>query len=296
MVAGAPPHGPPSGPPQGAPPSHAAAKPFDPKIAAFVLLGCGVAILIAIFTKSWATGRGGDVGVGPLGVEACFRGICRDVGWGNVDGDIKVFGYLSIITGLGAAAMCGVYGGMLLANKRDKLPPYKLGNAALGAGAFAMTFFTVRLLGESQASVSWSPLLGIGGVITAGVFLRKLKAALGSPAGTVPMSWGTAPHHGPPGGQPYGQQPGQYGQQPVHGQPTHGHPMQHGQPVLPGQYAQQPVQQPGQYGQQPMQQQPVAHGPPPQAGTGTPCPRCTNHMVFVAQYQRWFCERCQQYA
>ncbi len=248
-----------------------------------MLLGCGVAILIAIFTKSWATGRGGDVGVGPLGVEACFRGICRDVGWGNVDGDIKAFGYLSIITGLGAAAMCGVYGGMLLANKRNKLPPYKLGNIALGAGAFAMTFFTVRLLGESEASISWSPLLGIGGVITAGVFLRKLKAALAISAGTVPMSWGTAPHHGPPGGQPYGQQPGQqpnqYGQQPMHGQP--------------GQYGQQPMQQPGQYGQQ---QQPAAHAPPPQAGPGAACPRCGAGMVFVAQYQRWFCERCQQYA
>ena len=27
-----------------------------------------------------------------------------------------------------------------------------------------------------------------------------------------------------------------------------------------------------------------------------PCPRCGGQLTFVAQYQRWFCPRCQQYA
>jgi hypothetical protein len=39
----------------------------------------------------------------------------------------------------------------------------------------------------------------------------------------------------------------------------------------------------------------VAAAPGAQAGTH-PCPRCQRGLVFVAQYQRWFCESCKQYA
>jgi hypothetical protein len=43
------------------------------------------------------------------------------------------------------------------------------------------------------------------------------------------------------------------------------------------------------------------HAPPPQAAAPTPppqlhnCPRCGTQLQFVAQYQRWFCPREQQY-
>ncbi|MEJ7596706.1 MAG: hypothetical protein WKG01_02250 [Kofleriaceae bacterium] len=31
------------------------------------------------------------------------------------------------------------------------------------------------------------------------------------------------------------------------------------------------------------------------AATPSSCPRCSAALTFVAQYQRWFCERCRQY-
>jgi hypothetical protein len=50
----------------------------------------------------------------------------------------------------------------------------------------------------------------------------------------------------------------------------------------------------------------VELGPTPSVGQATAhvphldaptiCPRCSNALTFVAQYQRWFCERCRQYA
>jgi hypothetical protein len=52
------------------------------------------------------------------------------------------------------------------------------------------------------------------------------------------------------------------------------------------------------YGGMPMQQgypmqQPMMQQQPPMQGQA--CPRCGGQATFVAQYQRWFCQRCQQY-
>jgi hypothetical protein len=47
---------------------------------------------------------------------------------------------------------------------------------------------------------------------------------------------------------------------------------------------------------QPMQGNPMMMQQPPQVMQGQPCPRCQQPLQFVAQYQRWFCQRCQQYA
>jgi hypothetical protein len=75
-------------------------------------------------------------------------------------------------------------------------------------------------------------------------------------------------------------------QQPMQGQL--GMPPQQGAPMHP-QGA--PMHQQG----APMQQQaaPQQHGAPAQQ---YPCPRCQSPLQWAAQYQRWFCARCQQYA
>jgi hypothetical protein len=66
-----------------------------------------------------------------------------------------------------------------------------------------------------------------------------------------------------------------------------GMPMQQG---MPG----QPMQQ-GMPGQPMPQQQPMAAAP--QGGQQQyPCPRCQAPLQWAAQYNRWFCARCQQYA
>ena len=73
------------------------------------------------------------------------------------------------------------------------------------------------------------------------------------------------------------------------------------QPQAPAPYAQAPHAQPP-YGQSPAQQsQPMQpqmappHAPPPPQQAVPGCPRCGTPLHFVAQYQRWFCPREQQY-
>ena len=46
----------------------------------------------------------------------------------------------------------------------------------------------------------------------------------------------------------------------------------------------------------PYQQQPMQQYQPPPAHPTYPCRTCQRPLVFVAQYQRWFCESCRQYA
>lgn len=40
----------------------------------------------------------------------------------------------------------------------------------------------------------------------------------------------------------------------------------------------------------------VAPPPPPYAMPGAPCPTCHAALIWVAQYQRWYCAHCQRYA
>lgn len=101
----------------------------------------------------------------------------------------------------------------------------------------------------------------------------------------------------PPGAQgqlgPGQQQQQGYGQQPPgYGQPQQGYGQQPPQPFAPqGQpqqgygQQQQPMQQP-----QPMQQQQAQQGPPQY-----PCQQCQAMLQWVAEHNRWFCPRCQQY-
>ena len=145
--------------------------------------------------------------------------------------------------------------------------------------------------------------------------------------GSQPYNQQPAYGQQPYGQQPYGQQPsGQSGQQAYAQQPgqqAYGQPPQgqaYGQPAQPyGQPAAQPMQPYGQQpshpygqapGQQPYGQAPAQQSQPmqPQAQQSQPmqpqgaapqappkCPRCGESLQFVAQYQRWFCGREQQY-
>ena len=285
MVAPYPPQ-PQAQPPAAAPPGAGPSKPLDAKTIAFILLGCALLILIATVTKSWGTGGGGrrgGVGIGPLGLEACMGSMCQSIPWsaakGGMGSDIQVFAILSALTGFAAVAAAATFGGMIVAGKTAKLPPIKLAMGVFGAAAFSMTFFAMRVATSiKQVSISWSAFVGLAGVITGGVMLRKLQAIL---AATPAAGWqqhGYAPQQGyPPQGYP--QQPPQQGypQQPQQG------------------YPQQPQQG---YPQQPQQPQQAAQpAAAPQAAQQTyPCATCGGSLVFVAQYQRWFCERCQKYA
>jgi hypothetical protein len=242
-----------SGYPPGAP---APQRPADPaKTAAIMLVVAALLILVGTVSKSWVGGGRGsrDIHIGPMGAEACMASVCVEIPTRGIDGDIEAIMVIALISGFASAAAAGMFGGMALAGKSDKIPvPPKLANVAFGLAAFSMTFFVIRMLSE-KGELSWAGFPAIGGVILAGVGLKKLMPFL--------VARPALPAGAP---QPYA--PQAYGSQPY---------VQQSQPMQP-QMAPPPM-------------------PPPQQQAVPNCPRCGTQLHFVAQYQRWFCPREQQY-
>jgi hypothetical protein len=331
-VPGMPPSSQPPG--YGGPPRPA---PSDPaKTAAMMLGGAALLLLIGVFNKSWfsASEEFVKISFGPTGAEACFQGSCRSTS--DFDGPdvVPLLQFAVIIGGLAAAAAAGMYGGLFLANKKDKIPTQiqpKFVNIAFGVAGAGSVGLLIRVMAEGKGmGLSWGWVPALAGVALAWVGYQRLLPFLPA-AGARPFPQPMNPYgqHGQPQ-QPYGQQP--YGQQPQQGygqQPQQGY----GQPQQPyGQQPQQPYgQQPQQgYGQQPQQgygqqpqhgqpqqqqqpwanqsqpmqpQQPAQQAPQaamptmagPGAGAAPNCPRCGSPLQFVAQYQRWYCTRENQY-
>jgi len=239
-----------------------------------------------------------------MGGEACVESRCVEIPTKGIPGDIEAIMVIAWLSGFAAAGAAGVFGGMTLAGKKQQIPiPPKLAHIAFGLAAFSMTFFLIRMLSE-KAERSWAGFPAIGGVILAGAGLKQLSPFLSvaSPQAQQAafLAQPTMPSL-PPGQhgnqsqpmQPYGNQsqPMQpYGQQGSQPYPQ----AQQSQPMQPyGQQGSQPYQQPHQQSQ-PYQQPQMAppHQPPPQVHN---CPRCGTQLQFVAQYQRWYCPREQQY-
>lgn len=152
----------------------------DPRSFAFILVGTALPILIALVTKSWASGRGDTIAVGPSGAEICLASTCAGVPFEKLGmgGEVGAFAVLSIISGIAAMLAAAVFGGLVLANKSDKLPPVVAGHAAFGAAAFSMFLFAIRVGGGDEVSLSWGPLFGLGGVGAGWFMLRRLQKTL----------------------------------------------------------------------------------------------------------------------
>jgi hypothetical protein len=204
----------------------------------------------------------------------------------------------------------------------------------LATFAFVFFIIRMFSEGTRGLAPGWASFPAIVGVVLASVGLKKLRPFLPEVAsgGTAGHAFGGQLPYGQPPQGPYGQPPqgpygqppqgpygqppqGPYGQppqgpygQPPYGQPAHapiGHHAPHGPPPQ-GPPVSAPVGQ-QHHGQPPHgQSQGMAPpGPPPQgmAPPGPPppqqavpsCPRCGQPLQFVAQYQRWFCAREQQY-
>ena len=216
------------------------------KSAAIMLVVAAALILVGTASKNWLSGgrASKDVHIGPLGIEACMGSMCVDVPTRGIDGDIEAVMMIAMLSGFASAAAAGTFGGMTLAGKRDTIPvPPKVAQICFGVAAFSMTFFVIRMLGE-KAELSWAGFPAIGGVILAGVGLKRLTPYLHTRLAL-------------PSGQP---------------PQTHPDPSQPMQPHM----APPPM-------------------PPPQQQAAPSCPRCGTQLHFVAQYQRWFCPREQQY-
>lgn len=244
------------------------AAPNPAQTAGIILCVCALAIAIGTFTHGWLSASKGDesVGIGLWSAKECEDGNCRSRSWGDmgsfVPGDVKIFGPLGFIAGLAAVGALGFAGAMALSRNTAKIP-HKALLPVLGVASFAQTFFLVRCMTDDKLSrglsISYSGILAIGGLIGAGiVFKQMLVPQINAAKGMMPAAAPMA----------YGQPP--MGQPPM-GQPPMGQPM-----------AAPP--------QQPMAAAPAAGQP--QVMT---CPRCQGQAQFVAQYNRYFCNACQQY-
>jgi len=262
-----------------------------------MLVVAAVLILVGTFSKNWISGGRGsrDIHIGPMGAEACMSSVCIDVPTRGIPGDIEAIMVIALISGFASAGAAGTFGGMALARKTEKIPiPPRLAQMAFGLAAFSMTFFLIRMISE-KGEISWAGFPAIAGVILAGIGLKKLTPFLAArpalPAGqqSQPMQQQSQPMQ-PHGQQSQPMQPQQhYGSQPYPQNPQGSQPMQ-------PHYGSQPHAQP-QQGSQPYAQPQMAppQMPPPQQQQIPNCPRCGTQLHFVAQYQRWFCPREQQY-
>jgi hypothetical protein len=199
--------------PAGAP---APSTPNPGQNVAIALGAIALVILIGTFTKSWfaESERGGDVGLGLLGMKACFGGQCMDASWGDmkgskIPGDIPIWGYLGFIGGLAAAGACGFAAFMAFTRSAHKLPAMKLLQIPLGVASLGMTAFFVRILteGKDTPSPSYSGFLAIGGVIAAGVVMKKMLEPLMSQPAALPPGASPAAFGAPPAGAPMGASP-----------------------------------------------------------------------------------------
>jgi hypothetical protein len=256
------------------------------KSAAIMLVIAAVLIFVGTISKNWFSGGGAarDVHIGPLGIEACMGSVCVDVPSRGIDGDISAIMVIAMLSGFASAAAAGLFGVMALTGKADRIPvPPRLAQVAFGLAAFSMTFFAIRMLSE-KAELSWAGFPAIIGVVLAGVGIKRLMPYLTARPALPPGQ----PMQQPPYGQPYGNQ----------SQPMQPYANQ-SQPMQPQPYANQsqPMQPQPQYGSQPHPQAGFAPPamPPPQQVPVHNCPRCGTQLHFVAQYQRWFCPREQQY-
>ena len=175
---------PPSAPPPNWP-APVGATAVDPKVRnlAIGMFICAALVLIATFTSGWATAERGpaSIGAGLTGIEGCFRGHCESASWSKskAPGDFTFIGYLGLLGGLastGVGIALGVFG---ITGKRNPIPD-QVANGVFGVTAFAFTFFTIRLMTESNAkqmSIGYSAFLGIAGIIGLGVVANMLKKA-----------------------------------------------------------------------------------------------------------------------
>ena len=246
---------------------------------------CALAILVTMLSKSWLR-FGDEAGVGPSGLERCREGMCIGMPWEPVNEevgqDVSIFATLGMISGLLAACALGALGVMMFLKKSLAKFPLQPARIALGLAAFGSTFMTMRIITHSdlgdEGSIGWAAVVGIAALVTAGVLLQKIAPMITQQRGAAPMG---TPQLGAGGPGPYGHaQPG-YGQPPQQGYGQPAQPHGGGQPMSPQQMGTAPT---------------MASTPAAAAQPTYPCPRCQKPLVFVAQYQRWFCEACRQYA
>jgi hypothetical protein len=243
---------------------------------ASILMFVGAAFLLfAAFSTGWFTHSTEDnsMAFGLVRSEVCFDGRCQSGtvfsgggGGRGIDFLIVIATFLFSFT----AVILGIIAGVkLLKPVRTVLAVLVLSFA--GAAALFVIILLVKAGGGGGVKFGYAFYmfwLGAASAITASIMAMMRPRA---PMQMRPGMPGMPGMYGMPGQHP--------GMRPGMPQPMYGQPPQQG-------YA-PPGMQP-----QPQPMQPQAPMP---AAQGAPCPTCQTPTMWVAQYNRWFCQRCNQY-
>jgi hypothetical protein len=252
--------------------------PKPSPLASIFMFAGSVLLLWGIFSSSWfSMDFGGDsFSFGLVRGEECFNGECRSrsIFSGRMGGH-GLFALLIWAISFGGI-VCAVIAGFFL---------FKPGRSALAvvamslvAGAVLFALFFILVVAKARGFSYGIPvfLLGSGGIITGSIMamMRPRPPMQHPPMGYRPMM-------GMPMGNPYGAPMGN----------PYGPPLV---PPMANPYA-PPPQAPPQQGPSPYAPRPAvdASAAPTQ---GAPCQTCQTPTTWVAQYNRWFCTRCQKYS
>jgi len=278
-----------------------------------ILLFVASAILaFSLFGRGWFTHSDDNFSFsgGPIRSEMCTmhddemecesNNIFSSLGKGRWDAERLVY-MLFVLCGVAGLITSAIAGFLLLSKQRSALALVSLILVGLSLLLMLLSMFGLSKGSFSLKGISYGFVLYFVGAIT-GIVSAILAMVRG---GGAPMAmrpgyppgpaygYGQPPMQGyPPGyGQPGGYAPQGY---PPAGYPPAGYPPG-AQPM-----AQPPQQQPQQpqQSQQPQQPapQPAPEAQPGQAQAGPAHPACGTAMTWVAQYQRWYCTRCNQYS
>ncbi len=299
-----------------------------------ILLFVGTALLLfSLLGRGWYTANeeSFSMAAGPIRSEVCFETggemecqsstVFSDLGKGSMGG-MRILSLLFVLTGISGAITAGIAGALLLGKPRSALALVTLiliGVAALIA--LGMLFYGLTKGGKSAVPGYgfFAFLIGAGVVIAGSIMAMRRGGPAPRPGGYAYPPQGAQYGYGgppgypqggqgypqggqgyPPGGQGYppggqGYPPGGQGYPPGGQQ---GYPQSGPAPSGPAPGYAAPGQPPAVAQPQP---QPVATPPagaldgvqaPAQAGPGH---TCGTSMTWVAQYNRWFCARCNQY-
>lgn len=146
-----------------------------------VMLVCAALLAVGLFTPGWGglSKNGGELNVGMFGAEGCRRGECRSADWEQttkmlkLPGDASVFRTLGLVTGILALIATIIVGVMAIANKTSSIPLLAV-QPILGAAAFCLTYFAIRLSSTGRADLNpgYSAFLAIGGLLAVGVIMQ----------------------------------------------------------------------------------------------------------------------------
>jgi hypothetical protein len=157
------------------------------RMPAIVLLVCTALIAIGTISKSWITvGREASSGLAELhigldGIEVCAESGCDAIDADRLPlpSDLRVFRWIGLTGGAVSAIAAALFGSTLLARKRDRMPPVVVGQLAFAIAGLGMGYFTARGLRVGHdASIGWSVVVGVGGLIAASYTLRRVGRLL----------------------------------------------------------------------------------------------------------------------